>query len=357
MSYNTDILRSFTSTASAEHLYLPNLTLWYGWHRKQGTLPDLWAEKSLPEICQELGVPIWMITPAYQLDTGGVEVVTAEQDGERVITYRSDSGQLVERWKLGPDGDWWQTEFAVKNPPDLEILLEIMKARSYVYDPTRYEQAQGEIGGGGVVDLELPRRPFSQIFLEWLGWSEGLMLLFDAGELVDEILFILEAKVQALVEQVSAGPGKIIVSPDNLDSQFISPPFFSQYLADSYRQTAETLHQHGKHLLVDTGGPIRGLLKFLADTGADGIQGVSGPPQCDVSLAEARELVGPDFTLWGGIPQDALLADFPHDGFAQVVRQAAREAQGDGRTLLGVADRVPIDVDLERLSLIPDLIK
>jgi hypothetical protein len=195
------------------------------------------------------------------------------------------------------------------------------------------------------------------VFLEWLGWSDGLMLFFDAQDLVEEIVGVLEAQVQALVEQVAALPGDLVVSPDNLDAQFISPAFFKRYLANSYRRSADTLHAAGKSLLVGTGGPIRKLVTLLAAAGVDGLEGVSGPPQSDATLAEARQLAGPGFTLWGGIPQDALVADFDYGQFEQIVAQAAREAGNDRHSILGIADRVPVNADVERLRSIPALIQ
>jgi hypothetical protein len=90
--------------------------------------------------------------------------------------------------------------------------------------------------------------------------------------------------------------------------------------------------------------------------GVDGLEGVSGPPQSDATLAEARVLAGSDFTLWGGIPQDALLPNFAYPQFEAAVTQAAREASADPRVILGVADVVPIHADLARLHAIPSLI-
>ena len=74
--------------------------------------------------------------------------------------------------------------------------------------------------------------------------------------------------------------------------------------------------------MAGTGGYIRRLLAPLAGAGVDAVQGISGPPQSDATLAEARAIAGPDLWLWGGIPQDALLADFPESDFEVVVRQA-----------------------------------
>ena len=69
--------------------------------------------------------------------------------------------------------------------------------------------------------------------------SDGLLLFFDAQALVEEIMAVLEQQMQSLAEQIAGLPSQIVVSPDNLDAQFISPVFFHRYLADSYRRTTD----------------------------------------------------------------------------------------------------------------------
>jgi hypothetical protein len=206
------------------------------------------------------------------------------------------------------------------------------------------------VGEDGVLALEIPRRPYSDLLHDYLGWGEGLLLLGES--LVAEILAALEGALQRLVEQAARLPGQIVFSPDNLDGQFISPMAFERHLAASYKRTTEVVHRQGKHLLVHVGGPIRRLLAPLAAVGVDGVEGVAGAPQSDATLAEARALAGPTFTLWGGIPQDLLLSTYDRRAFDAAVECAAREASGDARAILGVADRVPIDADLDRLQAI-----
>ncbi len=356
MTHHKDVISRFYSRSDGNPLLLPNLTLWYDWHSRHDTLPVAWQGWSLPAIARDLGVPAWQTVRPFDVDPGDVEIVKTETDGRREIHYRSSVGVLTERWILGSDNDWWQTEFAVKLPDDLRVLLHIVSARRYIVDETELQRLAAEIGDHGVVAMELPRRPFSQVFLEWLGWSDGLLLLYDARELVDEIVAVIEQQVQTLVEQIAMLPCRIVVSPDNLDAQFISPGMFDRYLSDSYRRSVDVLHRHDKHLLVGTGGPVARLLKPLAEAGVDGVEGISAPPQSDASLAKARQLTGPDFTLWGGIPQDALLPDFDYAQFETIVAQSVREAASDGRAIIGVADRVPISADLARLRALPALI-
>ncbi len=338
-------------------LFLPDLNLWYGWHHRLGTLPERWRGHTLPDIARSLGVPAWMTAKPYRLDWGPTEIKVNRHGGERTVRYESPAGVLTERWEKGPDGDWWQTEFPAKTAADLAVAKDILAGRAYVFDRTRVDALEAEAHSDAIIAIELPRRPFSQIFLEWLGWSDGLMLFFEAEEEIEAIVSLLEGQVQALVQDAAALPGPIFVSPDNLDAQFISPAYFDQYLAESYARTAEVLHAEGKQLLAGTGGYIRRLLAPLARAGVDAVQGISGPPQSDATLPEARASAGPDLLLWGGIPQDALLADFPEAEFEAIVQQAAREAAQDGRAILGVADVVPVAADSGRLTRIPEIIE
>ena len=174
---------------------------------------------------------------------------------------------------------------------------------------------------------------------------------------VEEIIHILERKLQDMVRAVAALPGNVVLAPDNLDGQFIPPAAFKTHLADSYWLSAQAVHQGHKYMVVHVGGPIRHLLAPLAEAGVDGVEGIAGPPQGDVSLVEAREIAGPGLTLWGGIPQDFLHDTHHREEFEAVVMEAAKEVVGDSRMILGVADRVPVDADLGRLEAIPALVE
>jgi hypothetical protein len=355
MSIKTDLLARFTGQAGEGPMYLPDLTLWYEWHAGRGTLPEGWHGYSLPQVARALGVPIWAVARPWRVETAGVNLVKTATADERVLRIETDHGNLTSRWTLGPDGDWWHTEYPVKSANDLDAALAWARAQTYMLDANDLARQGAEIGEDGVLALELPRRPYSDLLHEFLGWSEGLTLLNKPA--VKEINAVLEAKLQDLVQQIAKLPGEVVLSPDNWDGQFVSPRAFERYLDASYRQTSETLHTAGKRLVVHVGGPMGRLIGPLAEAGVDAVEGVSGPPQSDTPLAQAREIVGPDLTLWGGIAQDFLLNTRAPEELQTEVKQAVQAARGDDRILLGVADRVPVDADLGRLQALPALIE
>ncbi len=322
--------------------FLPDLTLWHRWHSSRGTLPALWKGMDIGGICASLGVPVWRPRAPWKASTPGIEVKVVESEAERVTTWDVRGTTLTSRWTLGPDGDWWQAEYPVKSAAELPFALEIVKARTYTV-----EQAAG---GSAPAVVELPLRPFSEVLHAFIGWTDGLMLLFEAPEAIAEMTAVLEAKYQDLAAQLAASGPALLFSPDNLDGQFMSPPLFEEHMKESYRATADAAHAHGAKLAVHVGGPVRALLPGLAAAGVDAIEGICAAPQSDAGIAEARALCGPRVTLWGGISQDALLPATPEDAFRQEMGEALSDAVSDGNVVIGVADRVPVEAVPERLQ-------
>jgi hypothetical protein len=346
MTLREALLARFSGSAPDQPLFVPDLTVWYERHQPQ---------EPLSEVARALGLPVWLPAQLWEIETPGVDVLTAEEDDQRTVRYRTSTETLVARWTRGPGGDWWQTEYPVKSENHLEAALEIVESRRYILAPSKLSDLRTKVGDSGIVALELPKRPYSELLHDFLGWSDGLLLLGEPA--VEKMLTLLESKLQRLVELIADLPGKLVLSPDNLDAQFISPGAFEHHLAGSYRRTSEVLHDHDKGLVVHVGGPIKRLLSLLATTGLDAIQGLSGPPQSDASLSEARKIVGPEVTLWGGIPQDAVLDTYTQAQFESAVAQAVAESAGDKRIILGVADRVPAAAEMERLRTIPELVE
>jgi hypothetical protein len=322
--------------------YLPDLTLWYAWHSGRGTIPAAWRADTLHSICRRMGVPAWRPLRPWAAELPGIAVQTSEAAEEKSVRWKAPSGTLQARWTLGPDGDWWQAEYPVKSAADLVVAFEIVQARAYRLEPQRLDT-------DGHLTLELPMRPYSDLLHNFLGWSEGFMLLFEAPEQIARMLDVLEAKLQGLVRELARLPGEVVHSPDNLDGQFITPPAFEQHLLPSYRTTAETLHAAEKLLSVHVGGMVRGLLPGLSAAGVDAIEGICGAPQSDATIAEARALCGQRVTLWGGVAQDLLHPTTEAGEFEQAARRAVAEVRHDPRAVLGVADKVPTAALPERL--------
>lgn len=357
MTARARILNRFDPQAEAGPApLLLDLTLWHKWHSSRGTLPA-GCGPALLDAYRGLGAAIWAPFKPWRVEYDGVTVATEEADGRRVVTYTVGAAALQAVWTVGPDGDWWQSEYPVKTAADLALAVEVAAARRYVVDPAGLDAWRAAVGEDGVVALELPMQPYSDLLHAFVGWSEGLLLIQGEGKahaaaIVDE----LARKQAGLATRLAALPGDLLLAADNLDGQYISPRNFKEYMAASYAATAALARGAGKPLVVHVGGPAKRLTPLLCQAGVDGIEGIAGPPQGDATLAEARTAAGPDITLWGGIPQDMLIADREEAEFEAALQSAREQAKGDGRMILGVADRVPPDAELSRLRrLVPQV--
>jgi hypothetical protein len=84
MSTHAEILARFTGEADGEPPFLPDLTLWYAWHRGQGTLPLHWASLSLPQVAHALGMPVWLVVRPWRVENPAVVITKTDGDRERI---------------------------------------------------------------------------------------------------------------------------------------------------------------------------------------------------------------------------------------------------------------------------------
>ena len=355
MNFKDAFLAQIHGRAQNRMLFMPDLGPWFEWHSRRGTLPEAHRESSLAGIASALNCPAWMVRTPWLLEHDGIDVISEESETQHVIQYHTNHGVLSEIWSLGPDGDWWQIEYPVKDEEDLDAAEEIVKAMQYRLQSSSPREADSN---PDIIEaIQLPKTPYSDMLHTMLGWSDGLMLMMAEEARLTELLAVMEEKRRELIQNLATEfSHSIFLAPDNLDGQFISPASFENHLESSYQKTCEILHQRNKYLLVHIGGGSRHLLPLLAGCGIDALAGISGPPQSDASLSEARKATGSDITLWGGIPQDYVMPMHDLSVLIESVEAAKAFAQIDNRTIIGIADHVPVDAEFSRLKEISDRI-
>jgi hypothetical protein len=327
-----------------------DLNLWYARNTERNSLPERYRGWPLQDIYSDLKLVPWVIKRPWSISYDGIDYSETRNSSSRTRTWKTPEGSLTANWTLGPDGDWWQTEYPVKEASDLALVARIIQSMRY--------ELRAELPEGDIDDvIELPMRPYSDLLHSFLGWTEGLMIAMEEEELIAGLINLMEDKYAQLVQELLRFPAGTFLAPDNLDANFISPGIFSTHMAAGYRRTAEALHVKGRTLTVHLGGNARPLLTPLATCGVDCLEGICGPPQGDASLAEARCLVGTETLLWGGLAQDYLLPSCTEEVFRSAVSTALVEVQADGRAILGVADRVPPDAVFTRIEYLAGLVQ
>ena len=102
---------------------------------------------------------------------------------------------------------------------------------------------------------------------------------------------------------------------------------------------------------------VRGLLPKLAAAGFDAVESITPAPVGDVTVEETRSVAGSEsLVLWGGMPGAMFAAPFTWEEVEAHVAEVL-DTWGGGPFVLGVADQVPPDGDIDFCRRIGEMVK
>jgi len=222
--------------------------------------------------------------------------------------------------------------------------------------PESFERASERVGDDGLPICAAPRSPLPALMTDWCGVAATSYLLADEPALVEDTLALIEQTNDAAWQAIYEGPAELIHVCDNLDSNTYTG-LFDRYMRDDYTRRLERLHAAGKYAVTHLDGAVRGLLPRLAEVGFDGVESITPEPVGDVAIEELRGLCGEhDTIIWGGIP-GAMFA--PPWGAGEMREQTTRlldELWPDNRLVVGSADQVPPDGDIDLCRVVAETI-
>ncbi|HYA22418.1 MAG TPA: hypothetical protein VEG31_04550, partial [Thermoproteota archaeon] len=104
-------------------------------------------------------------------------------------------------------------------------------------------------------------------------------------------------------------------------------------------------------------GTLRGLLTLLRETGVDCAQSLTPAPMGDLDVAELRRAAGEGIVLWGGLPGALFSRTYPADILVRMMHEILDVYSDDRRFIVGVADQVPPDGEIQRARMITDIVE
>ena len=84
MNFKETFLAQFNGQTPNRPFFMPDLSLWFEWHSKRGTLPEAYRESSLADIASALNCPAWMVHTPWQLEYDGIDVTREKSETQRV---------------------------------------------------------------------------------------------------------------------------------------------------------------------------------------------------------------------------------------------------------------------------------
>ena len=219
-------------------------------------------------------------------------------------TYVTPKGEITSLYRNDESiHTTWCLEHLCKNREDAEKILSIPYIPAE-YSVNNYFELDKKIGDRGIVigDIGDALCHIPDLF----GFSNFMMVYLDEPELIFRLLDFFQERLIGYLEQILNKGAKTLYRI--CGSEYATPPYFSpadfEKLVFNYdRKLIDILHKHGAYARIHSHGKVKKILNYLKEMNADATDPIEPPPDGDVEISEAREILGDNVILFGNIEE------------------------------------------------------
>jgi hypothetical protein len=382
MTHRQRMLATIRGEQTDQIPWAPRMDLWYIAQRARGTLPPQFVGLNMVEVAEVLDVACHSIggdltLPGgrdnrlrglgidnhpdypYRVELRGLPVESTD-DGENLRTrICALAGELLlhlfRSTAMARDGISlpFVKSYAIRSVDDFETVAQVFEQLEVIPTPDAYRSFHQRVGEQGLAVARGPvaASPIHLILHELAPMDQFFYLYHDERAAMHALAERMAPFFEAALEALVACDAEVVFWGANYDQDLTWPPFFEAEIAPWLKKVSERLHAAGKFVLTHTDGENKRLLPLYPACGFDVAESFCPAPMTRVTLAEMLQGLRPKTTVWGGIPSVALLDDAMSDVvFARYLDELFASIGPGDHLILGVADNVPPDANLERLA-------
>lgn len=389
MNYRERMLATIRGEPTDEIPWAPRMDLWIISLRARGKLPKRFIGLNTVEVSEVLDVACHAVGADFTLPHArDIRLRALGIDNHPDFPYRielrdfpiesSDDGQDLRTLIHTLAGDIFThlhrdaemarrgislpfvRSFAIESIDDFEPVAQIFEHLEVIPTPEGYAAFRKRVGERGLAVARGPvgASPIHLILHELVSPEQFFYLYHDQPEALHELAQRMEPLFGAWLDALIGCEAEVVFWGANYDQDLTWPPFFQKEIVPWLQKVSDRLHAAGKLLLTHTDGENLGLLPYYSSCRFDVGESVCPAPMTQCTLAEIRAGMGPNTTVWGGIPSVALLEDSMDDAiFERYLDQVFAELGGGDHLIFGVSDNVPPDASLDRLERIKERIE
>ncbi len=363
MSYLKNLKLLLSGRPVKKTVWAADLEYWISGREADGTADPRWrTEEGFLELNRSLGImpyywykDFWLAEPVYD-HTVSVKV---KKNGSQTDTeWETPFGSINESVKFMPEScSLSHLKYPVQNGKDLDIFRYIIEHRHLrTACVSGYEGRRGLYAEyDGLPAVAMPRSPLPAFFYEWAGVMNGVYLLSDYPDKVNEIFSLMEAQEGSIIDDVCRLKPEIVHFADNVSGNNMGG-YYGDLMAPFHKKRIERFHSAGISCAVHLDGSVSGILPQLVRSGFDIIEALTPLPGGDMDIADMRSEAGSDSViLWGGVPGVLFSPSFKWKEVETHVKKVLDAWEGTP-FILGVADQVPADGKIEYVQRISEMI-
>jgi len=253
------------------------------------------------------------------------------------ITYHTPAGDLT-GIKRVTEHTVWAEKMAFSGPEDYETLEALIKSKTYTPCYEDFQQDDQAYGEQSIARPTTILSPIQEIIYHYMGIERFCIEWAERKEHLLHLCDVVAEDRRKRLKLLAASPALYGIIEANIAPEIWGMERFQKYCIPYIEEACDILHAHHKWAGAHLDGNNRMLAPLVAKTSLDFIESFTPPPDCDLSLREARQ-------IWS---KKTILLNFPSSvhlrGPKQVkelARQILHEAAPGDRFVFGVSENIP----------------
>ena len=234
----------------------------------------------------------------------------------------------------------WTVEHMFKGPEDYDKLIAMTEAREFHLAPEAFLTKREMMGDDATMRGAVGYEPLQQIIYRHLGPTN---FAIEWAERRDEVLRLFDAIVEErrrLYPILAESPCQYFNYGGNVSPEIVGLERFEKYYVPHYQEFCEIMHAGGKTVGVHFDANTALIADAIAGTDLDYIEAWTPPPDCDLSISDARAK-WPDKALWINYPSSVFLRS--DEQIEEFTAEMLREAAPGNGFIIGITEDMPPD--------------
>jgi hypothetical protein len=309
-------------------------------------IPEVFDTSSL----QAKGMAICLRRDVYRKSLPNVKTTVVKQQDRGIRTvYETPIGALTMLSRPAAVG-MAMVEHPIKTRDDYRIAKFIAGDARYEPDYEAFVAEQRTLGDSGkVVAGYGADEPLMEIQVQWVGQEQFCYELADNEDALMELHEALVENQRQLFDVTAASPADYVLYGGNIVPDMLGPSRVRDLIRPCWNAFADKLHEKGKKIGCHLDANNRLILDIVRDSQLDFIEAFTPPPDCNISVAEARS-AWPGKALWINFPSSVHLQS--EERIRQTTLDIVKQAGDRKGFLMGVTEDIPREHIARSVSVI-----
>ena len=271
-------------------------------------------------------------------------------------TIRTPDGTITQDFSINeirPDTFMYAcTKKPVQCEADLDILIKHEprmpadwpgKTRKIV------QKIKDALGDDGILGAWSPHGPFNNSSL-LINLDELYQLFLIDQPYYDKLMNYASERIIDYTRAIDAAGVDVHCVGGNVPGGFLGKRFYDEYILPYEKRYIDIVQENGTPGMYHNCGEIMNLVESYKDLGVRVVEPFSPPPLGDTDLARAKELVGNDYVMVGGVDHVNIIQKGTIDQIKQATEETIKIGKPGGNFILQTADFLEYDTPEEHVA-------